>query len=63
MNNLNKRSARDPFGEGLPAARARRQRSLAIGVGLVIFVILIFIVALLRLEDNARLAAQALRGG
>lgn len=49
----------DPFHEGLAAAKARRTRSLAIALGLIFFVLLIFAVSILRLSQNAHLAAQA----
>ena len=44
--------ARDPFGEGELAARARKMRSLAIAAGLILFVVLIFLVSILRLSAN-----------
>lgn len=44
---------RDPFNEGLPAARARKMRSLVIALGLVAFVALIFIVTIIKLTANA----------
>ena len=49
----------DPFHEGATAAKARRARSLAIALGLIFFVLLIFAVSILRLSQNAQLAAQA----
>ena len=45
-------SPADPFGEGAPAAKARRMRSLGIAVALVLFCALIFAVSVLRLTAN-----------
>ena len=58
---MNTRNRKDPFGEGAPAASARRRRSLAIALGLLLFIALIFAVTMVRLvqNTNARLAAPA----
>ncbi len=50
--NLSALRARDPYNEGLPAARARKMRSLAIAGGLILFVVLIFAVSILKLSAN-----------
>lgn len=42
----------DPFNEGEPASRARKQRSLMIALGLIAFVVLIFVVTLIKLSAN-----------
>ena len=44
---------RDPFNEGVDAAKARRGRSLAIAGALVLFVVLVLVVTLIRLSGNA----------
>jgi hypothetical protein len=46
------RSRKDPFGEGVAAARARRMRSWAIAVLLVFFVGLVFAISVLRLSGH-----------
>ena len=45
----------DPFGEGRPAAAARRQRSLLIAGARVGLGVLIFVVSVVRLTANAHL--------
>ncbi len=47
-----KASPKDPFGEGLNAAKARRRRSVAIAIALVVFVGLVFAVSVLRLSGH-----------
>ena len=49
---------RDPFNEGLPAARARRMRSLMIALALVAFIVLIFAVTIIKLAANAHHVVQ-----
>ena len=46
---------KDPFGEGAPAARARRWRSLVIALGLVALIGLIFIISVVRLSSHVPL--------
>ena len=42
----------DPFGEGLEAAKARRNRSMAIAAGLVVFIAVVFVITIVRLMGN-----------
>jgi hypothetical protein len=44
---------RDPFAEGVAAARARRMRSVVIALALVAFVLIVFVVTMLKLTANA----------
>ncbi len=45
-------SARDPFGEGPVAARARRMRSLGIALALIGFVAVVFVVSLIKMAHG-----------
>jgi hypothetical protein len=43
---------KNPFGESVTAAKARRRRNIVLALGLVAFVILIFVVTLVKLKGN-----------
>lgn len=45
-------NAKDPFGEGPEAAKARRNRSVAIALGLVAFVALVFVISLIKMSNG-----------
>ena len=44
--------AKDPFGEGPAAAKARRLRNLGIALALVAFVVVVFIVSIIKLAGG-----------
>ena len=43
---------KDPFGEGVAAARARRLRSLGIALALLAFVAVVFVVSIIKLTGG-----------
>ena len=50
---------KDPFGEGAPAAQARRRRNLAIALALVAFMVIVFSTTMIRMRQNLQQSERA----